>query len=64
MAKQYRIRVRGKQREVIDSDLLIHLLVLCGRQLAREAEQVAQRRQSAAEPTISSEVAPKQEPDT
>jgi hypothetical protein len=31
------IRIRGKQREQIDVDLLAQLVVMLGRQLAREA---------------------------
>ena len=41
MAKQYRIRIQGAQREPIDDNLLIGLVVLLGRQLARQAEEEA-----------------------
>lgn len=33
------IRIRGKQREQIDVDLLAQLVVMLGRQLAREAAE-------------------------
>jgi hypothetical protein len=35
--RQYRIRVRGNQREHIDADLLAQIVIMMGRQLAREA---------------------------
>jgi hypothetical protein len=38
MAKEYRIRIRGKQREDIDVDLMTQLVVMLGRQLAQEAQ--------------------------
>jgi hypothetical protein len=41
MAKHYRIRIQGAQREPIDDNLLIGLVVLLGRQLARQAEEEA-----------------------
>ncbi len=41
MAKQYRIRIRGEQLEAIDEDLMVQLVVMLGRQLAREAEEQA-----------------------
>jgi len=37
MAKQYRIQIRGKQREEIDADLMAQLVVMLGRQLAEDA---------------------------
>jgi hypothetical protein len=37
MAKEYRIHIRGKQREQIDSDLMVQLVIMMGRQLAAEA---------------------------
>lgn len=37
MTKERRIRIRGKQREQIDADLMAQLVVLMGRQLAAEA---------------------------
>jgi hypothetical protein len=37
------IRIRGKQREQIDVDLLAQLVVMLGRQLAREAAGGDQR---------------------
>lgn len=39
MAKEYRIRIRGKQREEIDADLMAQLVVMMGRQLAEDARQ-------------------------
>jgi hypothetical protein len=39
MAKQYRIHIRGKQREEIDADLMAQLVVMMGRQLAEDARQ-------------------------
>jgi hypothetical protein len=39
MAKEYRIRIRGKQREHIDVDLMTQLVVMLGRQLAQEAQE-------------------------
>jgi hypothetical protein len=39
MAKQYRIRITGKQREHIDIDLMTQLVILLGRQLAAEAAE-------------------------
>lgn len=39
MAKNYRIRIRGKQREDIDVDLMTQLVVMLGRQLAQEAQE-------------------------
>lgn len=39
MAKEYRIRIRGKQREQIDADLMTQLVVMLGRQLAQEAQE-------------------------
>lgn len=41
MAKQYRIHIRGKQREQIDVDLMAQLVVMMGRQLAAEAAESA-----------------------
>ena len=46
MAKQYRIRIQGAQREPIDDNLLIGLVVLLGRQLARQAEEEARQTQA------------------
>jgi hypothetical protein len=61
MAKQYRIRIRGEQREAIDEDLMVQLVVMLGRQLAREAEEEAAREQEAGdappEPTDAPEAA-------
>jgi hypothetical protein len=48
MAKQYRIRIIGKQREDIDADLMAQLVILLGRQLAAEAAE-AERKQAEAE---------------
>ncbi len=48
MAKEYKLRVRGRQREQIDADLMTHLVVMMGRQLAAEDEQKVER--SAEEP--------------
>ncbi|WP_194904377.1 hypothetical protein [Catenulispora rubra] len=39
MAKQYRIRITGKQRETIDIDLMTQLVIMLGRQLAAEAAE-------------------------
>jgi hypothetical protein len=39
MTKQYRIRIRGKQRAQIDVDLMTQLVVMLGRQLAQEAQE-------------------------
>ena len=41
MGKQYRIRIRGKQRENIDTDLMAQLVVMLGRKLAADAAQAA-----------------------
>jgi hypothetical protein len=41
MAKHYKIRIQGAQREPIDAYLLIGLVVALGRQLARQAEEEA-----------------------
>ena len=49
MAKQYRIHIRGKQRDVIDIDLMAHLVIALGRQLAREAEDADKAEAPAAE---------------
>lgn len=38
MAKEYRIHIRGKQREQIDADLMTGLVIMLGRQLAEEAK--------------------------
>lgn len=37
MTKQYRIQLRGKQREQIDADLVARLVVMLGSQLAEDA---------------------------
>jgi hypothetical protein len=42
MAKEYRIHIRGKQREDIDVDLMAQLVVMLGRQLAQEAKEAAE----------------------
>jgi hypothetical protein len=42
MAKQYRIHIRGRQREQIDADLMAQLVVTLGRQLAAEAAEAAE----------------------
>src|SRR2546429_8043349 len=42
MAKQYRIQIRGKQREQIDADLMARLVVMLGRQLAEDARQAVE----------------------
>ncbi len=42
MAKEYRIHIRGKQREAIDADLMAQLVVMFGRQLAQEAKEAAE----------------------
>ena len=39
MAKEYRIRVTGKQRDEIDIDLMTQLVIMLGRQLAAEAAE-------------------------
>lgn len=39
MAKEYRIRITGKQRETIDIDLMTQLVIMLGRQLAAEAAE-------------------------
>ena len=41
MAKEYRIHIRGEQREVIDADLMAQLVVMLGRQLAKDAKEAA-----------------------
>lgn len=41
MAKEYRIHIRGKQRETIDADLMARLVVMLGRQLAQDAKEAA-----------------------
>jgi hypothetical protein len=41
MAKEYRIHIRGEQREVIDADLMAQLVVMLGRQLAKDAKDAA-----------------------
>jgi hypothetical protein len=41
MAKEYRIHIRGKQREIIDADLMARLVVMLGRQLAQDAKEAA-----------------------
>ncbi|MGH7158188.1 MAG: hypothetical protein ACREGD_03925 [Candidatus Saccharimonadales bacterium] len=38
MQHNRRLRVRGRQRDDIDADLLAQLVILMGRQLAREAK--------------------------
>lgn len=38
MAKEYRIRVRGKQRDDIDPYLMAQLVVMLGQQLADDAK--------------------------
>ena len=45
MAKEYRIRIRGKQRPHIDIDLMTQLVVMLGRQMAREAQEREERKQ-------------------
>ncbi len=42
MAKEYRIHIRGEQREVIDADLMAQLVVMLGRQLAKDAKEAAE----------------------
>lgn len=42
MAKQYRIHIRGKQREEIDADLMARLVIMLGTQLAEDAAEAAQ----------------------
>ncbi len=49
MAKNYRIRIRGEQREQIDADLMAHLVVMLGRQLAAEAAEAEHARETADE---------------
>ncbi len=39
MAKEYRIRVTGKQRDEIDIDLMTQIVIMLGRQLAAEAAE-------------------------
>lgn len=41
MAKEYRIKIHGEQREVIDADLMARLVLMLGRQLARDAKEAA-----------------------
>jgi hypothetical protein len=40
VAREYQIRIRGQQREHIDADLMAQLVIMFGRELARDAEQV------------------------
>jgi hypothetical protein len=47
MAKEYRIHIRGKQREIIDADLMARLVVMLGRQLAQDAKEAADAAQDA-----------------
>ncbi len=47
MAKEYRIHIRGKQREPIDADLMAQLVVMLGRQLAKDAKEAAEAAQEA-----------------
>jgi len=47
MAKQYRIQIRGKQREEIDADLMAQLVVMLGRKLAEDARQAVEAAQEA-----------------
>jgi hypothetical protein len=42
VAKEYRIKVYGEQREVIDPDLMARLVLMLGRQLANEARDAAE----------------------
>jgi hypothetical protein len=42
VAKEYRIKVYGKQREVIDPDLMARLVVMLGRQLAEDAKEAVE----------------------
>ena len=42
MAKEYRIRIRGKQREDIDPYLMAQLVVMLGQQLAEDARAAAE----------------------
>ena len=42
MAKEYRIHIRGKQRETIDADLMARLVVMLGRQLAQDFTEAAE----------------------
>jgi hypothetical protein len=49
MAKEYRIHIRGKQREIIDADLMAHLVVMLGRQLAQDASEAAEAAREAQE---------------
>ncbi len=46
MAKQYRIRIRGRQREQIDADLMAQLVIMLGRQLAAEAAEAEHKQQN------------------
>jgi hypothetical protein len=46
MTKEYRIRVRGKQRAHIDIDLVTQLVVMLGRELAQEAQDRETRKRS------------------
>jgi hypothetical protein len=39
MGREYRVRIRGKQRAEIEVDLMAHLVVLMGRHLAELAAQ-------------------------
>jgi hypothetical protein len=42
MAREYRIHIRGKQRAVIDADLMARLVVMLGRQLANDAMKASE----------------------
>lgn len=59
MTKQYRIHVHGEQRDPLDIDLVVQLVVMMGRQLAEEA---AERQRQAAKTKALDETAPTQEP--
>jgi hypothetical protein len=64
MTKQYRIHIRGEQRDPLDVDLMVQLVIMLGRQLAKEAEEKAARPQhDATETPRPTEPSATQEPD-
>jgi hypothetical protein len=50
MGKEYRIHIRGEQREEIDADLVAQLVVLLGRQLAEQAKQAKAEQRGGSDP--------------
>lgn len=65
MAKQYRITIRGKQREEIDADLMARLVIWFGRELSEDAREaiVAQYKAKQAQIHPSDEDGKQSEPD-